>query len=226
MLRRFLLISTIATGFGISGNSDALAGGYTTYVINMAQLNYKTPVPYSKAFRSGNSADVFTTSSACLQNINQRVAQNKLKGWDYECFLVVYTEKRPLNPIDDVSTLANCASGAYGKWAGWIVYWAPARGRGYFLNPYSQFKAFGPSAAPAATATPTFLSPPAGKPATAPHAATSILSGAKFSLIETRSQGLIQFSRFVATMTMSSHIERRASVVHHRLNVACRFYNC
>lgn len=182
-LNRFLLMWAVI-GLGCALPSAAQAGGYTTYIINMAKLNYKTPVYYSQVFRSSNAADVYTSSNACLQNISQRVSQNKRNGWDYECYLIIYTERDPARYLPSGGgTLANIAGGAGGKWAGWIIYWTPALNKGSYLNPYSNFKPYGPSAAPAAKGAPATLAAPIGKATNTPAVAPTIPRDASVSQI-------------------------------------------
>ena len=130
-LSRFLLMWAVV-GLGCASPNAAHAGGCTVYIANLAQLNYKTPVYYDKIFPSG-SGGVYTTSSACLQNISDRVNNNKRYGTDYESYFVIYTERNPARYLPDGGgTLAHIARG---KWEGWIIYWVPARNRGRFWNP-------------------------------------------------------------------------------------------
>ncbi len=189
-LSRFLLVTAAVIGLGCASPSTAQAsGGYTVYIINMARLNYKTPVYYDKIFRTGWASDFYqSTSSPCMQSIRNRVAQNKQNGWDYECFLIVYTERNP-NPYlpDGGGTLANIADGAGGQWTGWIIYWTAARNQGKWEpTPYKTFRPYGRQSAPAAIGKPATLDAPAGQATNTPAAAPTVPKNVRVSQFQPR----------------------------------------
>ena len=188
-LSRLLLLTAAVVGLGGASPSPAQAGGYTVYIINMARLNYQTPVYYDKVSRTGWAADFYqSTSTPCIQSIRNRVAQNKQNGWDYECFLIVYTERDPTRYLPDGGgTLANIAGGAWGQWTGWIIYWTPARNQGkYEPTPYKTFRSYGRQSTPAANAKPATLNAPAGQAINTPAAAPTVPKNARVSQFQPR----------------------------------------
>lgn len=187
-LSRLLLLTAAVVGLGCASPSAAHAGGYTVYAINMARLNYKTPVSYDKVFPTGSADDFYQSSNdPCMRSIRNRAAQNKQYGSDYESFLIIYTERNPNRYLPaGGGTLANIAGGAGGRWAGWIIYWTPARNKGAYPNPYIYFKAYGPSAAPAANAKPAMLNAPFGKATNTPAAAPTVPRNAEVSQFRPR----------------------------------------
>ncbi len=149
MLRRLMLMTAVAAAVGLANSRESHAQYYTVFIVNMARLNYKTPVYYSQVFRSGLDQDVNKSGSACLQSITSRVNQNKRNRTDYECFLVIATSKpTTTDRVTETCTLANVSTGIFGNWAGWIVYWVPGPGQGNYRNPYTYFRAWGPGATP------------------------------------------------------------------------------
>lgn len=142
MTRRAVFTALLGLALAGALPARAQAGGYTVYYFNMAQLNYRYPVPYTRIYRAGLTNSVYTTWDSCMQAIRSSVSWNKRNGYDFEAFLIVYTDRYPTNPYNRTGTLADVNAGSFGRWGGWWVYRVDVRGRGYYYNPANYFKRY------------------------------------------------------------------------------------
>lgn len=227
MFSRCLLTIAVVSAIGVAtGNSEAHAGGYSVFYVSMQKLNYKTPVPYSSVVRSGYTDDVYTTSSACLKSINSRVASMNRNGGSYESYFIVYTDKHPTTDSrTELCLLSHVASGKFGNWGGWIIYWTPAFKKGYFLNPYFEFKKYGPATAaraPGSNGAPSITLPTPRRVShiDRPSAAPSKLW---FATVEANLNGQ-RASQVVATR-ITSDCTPELLDQHHRILLKCATVN-
>lgn len=165
MLRRWMLMTAVAAGFGLAGYQEVHAD-WTVYICNAAEHNYQWPQWSDWFKRSGLARSTFTTADSCIRDISDRIADGKRTGTDYECYIVVRTDRYPLEPANRWGTLSDVVGGSYGSWSGWYIYYTPARNRGFVVTPYWNFRPYGPASRAAAkapngaTSSPFGITPP------------------------------------------------------------------